>query len=74
VRLAIFADIHANRQAFSTCLDVARARGAERIVCLGDVVGYGADPEWAVDTMMEVVAGAPAQGFGSAAQALMILV
>ena len=37
VRLAIFADIHANRQAFSACLDSARARGAERIVCLGDM-------------------------------------
>jgi diadenosine tetraphosphatase ApaH/serine/threonine PP2A family protein phosphatase len=55
VRLAIFADIHANRQAFSACLDVARARGAERIVCLGDIVGYGADPEWAVDTVMGLV-------------------
>ena len=55
MRLAIFADIHANRQAFSACLDVARARGAERIACLGDVVGYGADPEWAVDTVMDLV-------------------
>ena len=55
VRLAVFADIHANRQAFSACLDVARARGAERIVCLGDIVGYGADPEWAVDTVMGLV-------------------
>ena len=55
MRLAIFADIHANRQAFSACLDFARARGAERIVCLGDVVGYGADPEWAVDTVMGLV-------------------
>lgn len=57
VRLAIFADIHANRQAFSACLDVARAHGAERIVCLGDIVGYGADPEWAVDTVMALVNG-----------------
>ena len=55
VRLAIFADIHANRQAFSACLDAARARGAERIICLGDIVGYGADPEWAVDTVMGLV-------------------
>jgi diadenosine tetraphosphatase ApaH/serine/threonine PP2A family protein phosphatase len=55
VRLALFADIHANRQAFSACLDFARARGAERIVCLGDIVGYGADPEWAVDTVMDLV-------------------
>jgi diadenosine tetraphosphatase ApaH/serine/threonine PP2A family protein phosphatase len=55
VRLAIFADIHANRQAFSACLEAARARGAERIICLGDIVGYGADPEWAVETMMALV-------------------
>src|SRR3954468_19040081 len=55
VRLAIFADIHANRQAFSACLDFARARGAERMICLGDYVGYGADPEWAVDVVMGLV-------------------
>ncbi|MHC2333609.1 metallophosphoesterase family protein [Bradyrhizobium sp. USDA 4454] len=56
MRLALFADIHANRQAFAACLDAARARGAERLICLGDIVGYGADPEWAVDTMMDLVA------------------
>ena len=53
--LAVFADIHANRQAFSACLDFARARGAEQMVCLGDYVGYGADPEWTVDTVMDLV-------------------
>ena len=55
MRLALFADIHANRQAFAACLDAARGRGAERLVCLGDIVGYGADPEWAVDTVMDLV-------------------
>ena len=83
MRLAIFADIHANRQAFSACLDAARARGAERVVCLGDVVGYGADPEWAVETVMDLVAdgaiavignhdhaiGMPSQTMNAAAQA-----
>lgn len=60
MRLAIFADIHANRQAFAACLEAARARRAERFVCLGDIVGYGADPEWAVDTVMELAeAGTP---------------
>ena len=53
--LAVFADIHANRQAFVACLDYARAHGAEQIVCLGDYVGYGADPEWAVETVMGLV-------------------
>jgi diadenosine tetraphosphatase ApaH/serine/threonine PP2A family protein phosphatase len=55
VLLALFSDIHANRQAFSACLDFARAQGAERVICLGDYVGYGADPEWAVETVMELV-------------------
>ncbi|MCL8486048.1 MULTISPECIES: metallophosphoesterase family protein [Bradyrhizobium] len=54
--LAIFTDIHANRQAFAACLEAARARGADRLICLGDIVGYGADPEWSVDTVMELVA------------------
>lgn len=53
--LALFADIHANRQAFTSCLDFARAHGAERIICLGDYVGYGADPEWTVETVMGLV-------------------
>ena len=55
MRLAIFADIHGNRQAFAACLEAARARGAERLICLGDIIGYGADPEWCVDTMRELV-------------------
>ena len=53
--LAIFTDIHANRQAFSACLDFARAHGAERMICLGDYVGYGADPEWTVEMVMGLV-------------------
>lgn len=55
MRLALFADIHANRQAFAACLDAARADGAERFICLGDYVGYGADPEWTVETVMGLV-------------------
>ena len=57
VLLAVFADIHANRQAFSACLDYARAHGAQRFVCLGDFVGYGADPEWTLETVMDLVSG-----------------
>jgi diadenosine tetraphosphatase ApaH/serine/threonine PP2A family protein phosphatase len=53
--IALFADIHANRQAFAACLDDARAKGAARFVLLGDYVGYGADPEWSVETVMALV-------------------
>jgi len=55
VLIALFADIHANRQAFSACLAQAHERGAEQLVLLGDYVGYGGDPDWAVDRVMELV-------------------
>ena len=45
MRIAILSDIHANMDAFAAVLaDVAR-RAVDRIVCLGDCVGYGAEPE-----------------------------
>jgi diadenosine tetraphosphatase ApaH/serine/threonine PP2A family protein phosphatase len=56
VLIALFADIHANRQAFAACLAQAREAGAEHIVLLGDHVGYGADPEWTVATVMALLA------------------
>jgi len=55
VLIALFADIHANRQAFESCLSAAREKGAQRYVLLGDYVGYGADPDWAVTTVMDMV-------------------
>lgn len=45
MRLALFADIHSNLEAFSACLDHARQAGVDRYAFLGDLVGYGADPE-----------------------------
>ena len=53
--IAIFADIHSNRQAFSACLAQAKSFGAQQFVLLGDLVGYGADPEWAVQTAIELI-------------------
>jgi diadenosine tetraphosphatase ApaH/serine/threonine PP2A family protein phosphatase len=43
--LALIADIHANELALQACLARIEALGAEKIVCLGDIVGYAADPE-----------------------------
>ncbi|HZP79414.1 MAG TPA: metallophosphoesterase family protein [Pseudolabrys sp.] len=53
---ALFADIHANREALTACLTDAARRGAERYILLGDLVGYGADPEWVVDQSMQLIA------------------
>lgn len=53
MRIAFLTDIHGNREAFQACLDDVRARGVDRIVFLGDIVGYGADPEWCVHRVMD---------------------
>ncbi len=52
--IAILSDIHANREAFDACLAHARRAGAEQFVLLGDLVGYGADPAYVVETAAEL--------------------
>jgi predicted phosphodiesterase len=42
---AIISDVHANLIALSCVLKDARSCGAGKILCLGDVVGYGPEPE-----------------------------
>lgn len=45
MRALIISDIHANLEALDAVLDDARAHGGYNAVwCLGDLVGYGADP------------------------------
>ncbi|EJW13154.1 Putative phosphoesterase [Rhodovulum sp. PH10] len=56
MRIALISDIHANREALEACLAHAARAGVDRYVFLGDYVGYGADPEWVLDTVMEHVA------------------
>jgi len=51
--IALLSDIHGNREALSACLDHAERAGATRLVFLGDVVGYGADPAWCLRTVMD---------------------
>jgi diadenosine tetraphosphatase ApaH/serine/threonine PP2A family protein phosphatase len=51
MRLAFLADIHANREALDAVLDAVRRVGADEIVILGDLVGYGPDPAYAVETI-----------------------
>lgn len=46
---AIISDIHGNAEALRAVLADIDTRGADRILCLGDVVGYGPDPLECVD-------------------------
>jgi predicted phosphodiesterase len=44
MKLAIISDIHANLEALEAVLKDIETRGADRLVCLGDIVGYNANP------------------------------
>ena len=56
----IISDIHANLEALQAVLEDARGR-YDRILCLGDLVGYGADPnaivEWTRENVAVVIRG-----------------
>ncbi len=44
MRYLVLTDIHANLEALETCLADATTRGYDRVLVLGDLIGYGADP------------------------------
>jgi len=56
-RLAVFGGVYANHRALRAVLDDARARGAARTFCLGDLGGFGPHPDRAIETLRE--AGVP---------------
>lgn len=53
MRQALISDIHSNLEALTTVLaDIARQK-VDRIVCLGDIVGYGPNPCECLDLVIE---------------------
>lgn len=65
MRIALLADLHANREAGEACLAKLRRIGFDRVVVLGDIVGYGGDPGWAVGTVQALVAAGGAAVLGN---------
>jgi predicted phosphodiesterase len=53
MRVAIVSDIHGNRHAFEAVLDAISATACSEMWCLGDLVGYGADPDLCVSLARE---------------------
>jgi diadenosine tetraphosphatase ApaH/serine/threonine PP2A family protein phosphatase len=45
MRVAIASDIHGNRHAFEAVIGAAEQAQVEELWCLGDLVGYGAEPD-----------------------------
>ncbi len=50
---AVISDIHANLEALEGVLADIDRRGVDRVVCLGDIVGYGPDPLPCIDLVRE---------------------
>jgi predicted phosphodiesterase len=53
MKVAVLSDVHANRQAFEAVLEAVAASDAAEMWCLGDLVGYGADPNACVELARE---------------------
>jgi predicted phosphodiesterase len=49
MKVAVISDIHANRHAFEAVLDAIAESDASEMWCLGDLVGYGGDPDACVE-------------------------
>ena len=49
MRYAILSDIHSNLEAFSAVLESIASEKPDAIICLGDIVGYGASPKECLD-------------------------
>ena len=50
---AIISDIHSNLEALTTVLKDIEDRGIKTIYCLGDIVGYAANPKECLDLVIE---------------------
>lgn len=55
MRIGLISDIHSNLQALETVLDTMNKLKVDRYVCLGDIVGYGANPKEVVDIIRPLV-------------------
>jgi predicted phosphodiesterase len=53
MKYAILADIHGNLEALTSILEDAKEQNVDENICLGDIVGYGANPEECVKLIRE---------------------
>lgn len=54
MRYLVLSDIHANLEAFEAVLAAAEPIGYDRILVLGDLVGYGADPNAVIEKVRDL--------------------
>jgi predicted phosphodiesterase len=62
MRYLVLTDIHANLEALDTCLADAKVRGYEQTLVLGDLVGYGPDPNTVIERVQALAPVAIVRG------------
>lgn len=85
MKVALISDIHSNLEALEAVLSDIRKLGIEEMVCLGDIVGYGADPAACLERIMALkcpvlkgnhdeaaAQSTPVEGYSEMAQAGMV--
>ncbi len=65
---AVLSDVHGNLEALETVLADLRREGAGEVLCLGDLVGYGACPNECIDLLRPLLAAAVAGNHDIAAR------
>lgn len=53
MKRALVSDIHGNLDALQSVLSDIRSQGIDTIFCLGDVIGYGPEPQACIDAVMD---------------------
>jgi len=53
MRYAVFSDVHSNKDAFEAVLEDIHLYGVDRKLFLGDVIGYGPDPNECMDLLLK---------------------
>src|SRR5437899_1219019 len=56
MRIGIFSDTHANIEALGAVVAALQKEGVDKYVCLGDTVGYGANPNECCDLIRKLTA------------------
>ena len=49
MKLGIFSDIHGNLEALKAVIKSYKSEKINKYICLGDLVGYGADPNKCIE-------------------------
>ena len=55
MKYGLFSDVHGNFEAFQAVIEAIQKEQLDKIVFLGDIVGYGADPKNCIGLLKDLI-------------------